>query len=26
VEERELYEFIHESTAVFKKKVLKKFD
>jgi DNA replication factor GINS len=26
VEERELYELIHESTAAFKKKVLKKFD
>jgi DNA replication factor GINS len=26
VEERELYDLIHESTAIFKKKVLKKFD
>lgn len=26
VEERELYELIHESTAAFKKRVLKKFD
>jgi hypothetical protein len=26
VEERELYDIIHESTTAFKKKVLKKFD